>query len=87
MLENNINNTDDNESLLLKKTITNPHWPKWLEAMLSKLNFHKENGTWDLVNALSDYKVFTKQWIFKLKKDHLSNILKYKIWWVIHSYK
>ena len=44
MLENNINNTDDDEPFSLKKAMINPHWPKWLEAMLFELNSHKENG-------------------------------------------
>ena len=78
MLENNIDNAGDDEPLLLEKAMASPHWPKWLEAMLSELNSHKENGTWDLVDAPSDCKVLTRQWIFKLKKDHLGNILKYK---------
>ena len=87
MLENNIDNTDDDEPLLLKEAMASPHWPKWLEAMLSELNFHNENGTWDLVDASSDHKVLIRQWIFKFKKDHLGNILKYKAQWVVHSYK
>ena len=87
MLENNIDNTDDDEFLLLEKVMTSPHWPKWLEAMLSELNSYKKNGIWDLVDALSDCKVLTRWWVFKLKKNHLGNILKYKIWWVIHNYK
>ena len=60
MLENNINNTDDDKPLLLEKAMTNSYWPKWLEAMLSELNSHKENGTWDLINALSNHKILTK---------------------------
>ena len=78
MLENNINDTDDDEPLLLEEAMASPYWFKWLEAMLSELNSHKENGTWDLVNAPSDHKVLTRQWVFKLKKDHMGNILKYK---------
>ena len=60
MLENNINNTDDDEPLSLEEVMTSPHWPKWLEAMLSKLNFHKENGTWNLVDASADHKILTE---------------------------
>ena len=59
MLKNNINNINDDESFSLKKTMVNPHWSKWFEAMLSELNFHKENGTWDLIDDLSDCKVLT----------------------------
>ena len=87
ILENNINNADDDEPLSLKKVMASPYWPKWLKAMLSELDSHKENGTWDLVDASSDCKVLTRQWVFKLKKDHLGNILKYKAQWVVHSYK
>ena len=87
MLENNIDNAGDNEPFSLEKTITSPHWPKWLKAMLSELNSHKKNGTWNLVDALSDHKILTEWWIFKLKKDCLGNILKYKAQWVVHSYK
>ena len=45
MLENNINNAGDDEPLSLEEAMTSPHWPKWLEAMLSELNSYKENGT------------------------------------------
>ena len=55
--------------------------------MLSELNSHKENGTWDLVDASLDHKVLTGWWVFKLKKDRLGNILKYKAQWVVHNYK
>ena len=55
--------------------------------MLSELNSYKENGTWDLVDAPLDCKVLTGQWVFKLKKNHLGNILKYKTQWVVYSYK
>ena len=87
MLENNINNADDDEPLSIEKIMTSSHWPKWLEAMLSELNSHKKNRTWDLVDAPSDCKVLIRWWVFKLKKDCLGNILKYKAWWVIHGYK
>ena len=60
ILENNINNTDDDEPFLFEKTMTSPHWPKWFEVMLSELNSHKENGTWDLVDASADHKILTK---------------------------
>ena len=87
MLENNIDDADDDEPFLLKKIMISPHWLKWLEAMLSELNFYKENGTWNLIDASLDCKVLTRWWVFKLKKDHLGNILKYKAWWVVHGYK
>ena len=61
MLENNIDNTDDDEPLSLEKAMASPHWPKWLEAMLSELNSHKKNGIWDLVDASLDHKVLTGQ--------------------------
>ena len=61
MLENNIDDADDDESLSLEKIMTSPYWPKWFEAMLSELNSHKKNGTWDLVDASLDCKVLTEQ--------------------------
>ena len=60
MLENNINNADDDEPFLFKKIMISPHWPKWFKAMLSELNFYKKNGTWNLVDVLSDHKVLTR---------------------------
>ena len=87
MLENNIDDADNDEPLSLKKTMASSHWLKWLEAMLSKLNSYKKNETWNLVDASSDYKVLIRWWIFKLKKNCLGNILKYKAQWVVHSYK
>ena len=78
ILENNINNADNNEPLSFEKAMASSHWPKWFKAILSELNSYKENRTWDLIDASSDCKVLTEWWVFKLKKDCLGNILKYK---------
>ena len=60
ILENNINNTGDDEPFSLEEIIISPHWLKWLEAMLSELNSHKENETWNLIDASLDCKVLTE---------------------------
>ena len=55
--------------------------------MLSELNFHKKNGIWNLIDVSLNHKVLTEHWVFKLKKNYLGNILKYKTQWIVHSYK
>ncbi len=46
-----------------------------------------ENGTWEIVSSSKEANVITEKWVFKLKKDRFSNILKYKTRWVAHGYK
>ena len=45
MLENNIDDADDDEPLSFEKAMASSHWPKWFEAILSKFNSYKKNGT------------------------------------------
>ena len=55
--------------------------------MKTKLVSLQENETWSLVKSSTNQKMLTGKWVFKIKKDHFSNMLKYKTWWVIHDYK
>ena len=61
MLENNINDINDDEPLSLKEAMASFYWLKWFKIMFSELNFHKENGTWDLVDVSSDHKILIRQ--------------------------
>ena len=87
MLANNIDNEGPDEPLSLKEAMARPDWPKWMEAMKTKIESHTENGTWELTEAPKDRRVITGRWVFKLKKDRHGNILKYKARWVVHGYK
>ena len=55
--------------------------------MQTELASLQKNETWKLVNSSKNQTVLTKKWVFKIKKDHFSEVLKYKTRWVIYSYK
>lgn len=55
--------------------------------MKSKNNLLIENGSWEVVSPPIEANIFTDRWVFKLKKDWLGNILKYKAHWIVHGYK
>ena len=87
MFGNNIDNRGPDESSTLKKAMSRPDWLKWFQTMKSDIASHTKNGTWELTETLEDRKVIIRQWFFKLKKDCLEIILKYKARWVVHGFK
>ena len=52
--------------------------PSWRTAMLKEMRSIEENETWRLVDLPADHRPIGLKWIFKLKKDARSCILKHK---------
>lgn len=46
--------------------------------MIDEMNCTKSNDLWDLVPLLEDVKIIGKKWVFKIKRDLIGNIEKYK---------
>ena len=71
----------------LKQTKKSNDWLKWKTMMKTKLVLLQENEIWSLVKSSTNQKILTGKWVFKIKKDYFSDMLKYKTWWIVHSYK
>ena len=55
-----------------------------------KMDFINENGVWIKVqfeDVLSGQFIFISRWIYKIKQNWDSAVLKHKTWWVIYGYK
>ncbi len=87
ILESNMDNEGDDEPNSLNQAMHRTDWLKWKEAMQAKYNFLIENKTWELTSMPENRQVITCRWCFKLKKDRIGQILKYKARWVVHRFK
>jgi hypothetical protein len=50
----------------------------WRAAMLSEMNAVEKNRTWELADLPHGHNVITLKWVFKLKRDEASAIIKHK---------
>ena len=48
--------------------------------MKTELVLLQENEIESLVKSSTNQKMLTDKWVFKIKKDHFDNMLKYKTW-------
>ena len=55
--------------------------------MQTEYNSLIHNNTWELIPTPTNQRILTERWVFKIKKDRFSNILKFKAHWVAHGYK
>ena len=51
----------------------------WYSAMKEEMNSMASNRVWDLVELLDGVKAIRCKWVFKTKKDSLSNIERHKV--------
>ncbi|MBW0541403.1 hypothetical protein O181_081118, partial [Austropuccinia psidii MF-1] len=50
----------------------------WLKAIDKELASMNHLDVWDVVNLCPDYKLVGTTWVFRIKKDHLNNVVEYK---------
>ena len=86
MLTASADNADTDKPLTLKQAQVSPHWPEFKKAMQQEYDSLIENNMWELVPT-PNQAVLTGRWVFKIKKDRMGNILKFKARWVAHGYK
>ncbi|SLM34525.1 Reverse transcriptase, RNA-dependent DNA polymerase [Lasallia pustulata] len=79
-------NADTDKPLILKQAQVSPHWPEFKKAMQQEYDSLIENNTWELVPT-PNQAVLTGRLVFKIKKDCMGNILKFKARWIAHGYK
>jgi hypothetical protein len=55
--------------------------------MQDKINSLESNETWELVEPFQNAIILRDRWVYKLKKDSIGNIAKYKAQWVAKSFE
>jgi hypothetical protein len=50
----------------------------WRVAMKAEMDAVEKNRTWELVDFPRGHRVITLKWVFKLKRDEVSAIIKHK---------
>ena len=53
----------------------------------NEINFFIINNIWILINLFSNARVLKDKWIYKIKKDFINKIVRYKARWMIHNFK
>jgi hypothetical protein len=53
-------------------------WPKWAEVMKTEIVSLKANGTWELVKCPTNANVVDCKWVYRIKHDSASEIIKHK---------
>ncbi|MBW0534400.1 hypothetical protein O181_074115 [Austropuccinia psidii MF-1] len=51
---------------------------RWLKSISKELASMNQLHVWDVVDLKSDYKLVGTTWVFRIKKDHLNNVVEYK---------
>ena len=87
ILSNDIDNTGSDKPRILRKAQKRANQQHQLNTITVEMDSLTKNQVQELVNALYSSKILTSRWVFKLKKDRFSNILKYKARQVAYSYK
>ncbi|MBW0536422.1 hypothetical protein O181_076137 [Austropuccinia psidii MF-1] len=50
----------------------------WLKAIGKELASMNHLDVWDVVDLCPDYKLMGTTWVFRIKRDHLNNVVEYK---------
>ncbi|MBW0509712.1 hypothetical protein O181_049427 [Austropuccinia psidii MF-1] len=61
-----------------KSALNSPDKDLWLAAINKELESMNSLGVWDVVELDPSFKLVGTTWVFKIKKDHLGHITKYK---------
>ncbi|SOV09013.1 uncharacterized protein UDID_18233 [Ustilago sp. UG-2017a] len=74
------------EPLLLSEAKMRNNWPKWQEAMASKMNSMNKMSVFELTNVPADGRLISVQWVYKLKLDAQRRATRYKARLVAQGY-
>ena len=74
------------EPLTLAEVKARPDWRQWEEAMLTEIASLHANNTYTLLDPLPGVKPIPTKWVYKLKRDELGRIEKYRARIVVKGY-
>ena len=82
---------DDPELLLVSADVppmfaVAERYVNWRRAMLEEMKAIEDNGTWELVDPSVGYRPIGLKWVYKVKRDEHSAIVKYKARLVVHGF-
>ena len=66
------------EPTTINEAKMHPDWPKWDDAIQAKLKSLANAHTWNMVEHPKDVNVVSCKWVFKIKKNAVGEIDKYK---------
>lgn len=75
------------EPAFLEKVISRYDWPECKKAIENKYNSLISNDILEIIIFFTTANIIIHQFILKLKKNWLGNILKYKSCWVTQAYQ
>jgi len=78
--------TEGLELATINEAKTRPDWPKWEEAINAKLKSLNDAHTWNIVEHPKNTNVMSCKWVFKIKKNSVGKIDKYKAQLVAHGF-
>jgi transposase InsO family protein len=61
-----------------KEAMASPDADKWYEAMVTEMQAHVKNGTWELVELPRGRKAIGSKWVFKIKRAADGSVDRYK---------
>ena len=68
----------ENDSIMFSHDMNCKEYDLWLNTMKDKMNSMATNGVWDLVILPNGAKTIGCKWVYKIKKESLGNIERYK---------
>ena len=70
--------TEGLEPTTIEEAKTRPDWSRWEEAINAELKSLDNTHTWNVVDRRKDTNVVSCKWVFKIKKNAVGEIDKYK---------
>ena len=66
------------EPMTIDEAKMQPDWPRWEEAINTKLKSLEDAHTWNVVECPRNTNIISCKWVFKIKKNAAGKIDKYK---------
>lgn len=75
------------EPKTLKQAMESGQWKQWQAAIQDEYDSLVENGTWTTQAVPGHRQALSGKWVFKIKRGHAGQILRYKARWVVRGFE